>query len=344
MTTGTTTSRDKAGPTSASAGKLCVGLDLGGTHIKAGLVDPSGRMLESAVYDTPVDSTPGTVVTHMTEVMAEVAKAAGVGVDEIDAVGVGVPGLIDSPTGVVRACVNLKDWHHVPLRDMLRKATDKPVVVDNDANAAAFGEFTVAMQQTPELEHLALITLGTGVGAGVVLNRQVFHGGGGLAGEVGHMIVVPDGHLCGCGQRGCLEQYCSATAIIRDATELIATGKRSLLAQTLGTGESITTRHVFAAAADGDRMADKLIQDAARFLSVACINLCRVIDLQMIVLGGGVANAGEALLAPVRRAFEDQTWGIEGACEPTLGLSRLGNDAGFIGAAALAHAMLSHDA
>ncbi len=312
--------------------------------MKAGLVDPAGRMLESAVYDTPADSTPGTVVTHMTEVIGEVARAAGIGVEMIDAVGVGVPGLIDSPTGVVRACVNLKDWHHVPLRDMLRDATGKPVIVDNDANAAAFGEFTVALQQSPELEHLALITLGTGVGAGVVLNRLVFHGGGGLAGEVGHMVVVPDGHLCACGQRGCLEQYCSATAIIRDATELIATGKRSLLAQTLGTGEAITTRHVFAAAANGDRMADKLIHDAARYLSIACINLCRVIDLQMIVLGGGVANAGEALLAPVRRAFEDQTWGIEGACEPTIGLSQLGNDAGYIGAAALAHAMLSHGA
>ncbi|MFI4861530.1 MAG: ROK family protein [Phycisphaerales bacterium JB063] len=331
-------------PTAGRAGdeaqqRKYIGLDLGGTHIKAGLLDAQGKVLLAAVFDTPVDSTPGSVVQHMSDLTRGVASEAGVPMDDIAAVGIGVPGLIDSATGVVKACVNLKDWHDVPLRELAAEAIGKPVIVDNDANAASYGEFSVAMRHTPELQHLALITLGTGVGAGIVLNRQVFHGGGGMAGEVGHMVVVPGGHLCACGQRGCLEQYTSATSMVRDATELIATGKRSFLAQALSTGEKITTRHVFAAAEQGDRMANRLIEDAAKYLAIACINLCRVIDLEMIVIGGGVANAGEALAAPLRQAFYDQTWNIAGACEPTLQVTTLGNDAGYIGAAALAKAM-----
>ncbi|MEM9414711.1 MAG: ROK family protein [Planctomycetota bacterium] len=319
--------------------RMYIGLDLGGTHIKAGLVDAEGHVLRSDVFDTPANSTPDAVVEQLAIVTRGLAADEGVSMDDIAAIGVGVPGLIDSATGIVKACVNLKDWHDVPLRELAAEAIGKPVVVDNDANAASYGEFSVAMRHTPDLQHLALITLGTGVGAGIVLNRQVFHGGGGMAGEVGHMVVVPGGHLCACGQRGCLEQYTSATSVIRDATELIATGKRSHLALTLGTGEKITTRHVFAAAAEGDRMANKLIEDAAKYLAIACINLCRVIDLEMIVIGGGVANAGEALAAPLRQAFFDQTWSIPGACEPTLQVTTLGNDAGYIGAAALAKAM-----
>jgi len=337
MTTQPTTSAPD--PSAPSPGTKFIGIDLGGTHIKAGLVDADGKTLHAATFDTPAESTPQTVVERIVALAKGMASEAGVDPAEIAAMGIGVPGLIDSPTGVVKACVNLKDWHDVPLRDMAAAAFGKPVVVDNDANAAAFGEFSMALRESPNLQHLALITLGTGVGAGVVLNRQVFHGGGGLAGEVGHMVVLPDGHLCACGQRGCLEQYTSATSMVRDATELIATGKRSRLAETLGTGEKMTTRHIFAAAAEGDRLAGKLIEDAAKYLAIACINLCRVIDLQMIVIGGGVANAGNALLVPIRHAFQDQTWGIEGACEPTVEVTKLGNDAGYIGAASLAKAM-----
>lgn len=322
--------------TGTASASFCLGLDLGGTHIKAGLLGADGVVLHSAVFDTPIDSTPASVVRHMADLSRGITQDAGIDFEEIAAIGIGVPGLIDSATGVVKACVNLKDWHDVPLRERVAEATGKAVVVDNDANAAAFGEFSVAMRNNADLRHLALITLGTGVGAGIVLNRSVFHGGGGLAGEVGHMVVVPGGHLCACGQRGCLEQYASATSMIRDATELIATGKRSQLAMTLGTGEKITTRHVFAAAAQGDRLAQRLIDDATEYLAIACINLCRVIDLEMIVIGGGVANAGEQLADPLRRAFQDQTWSIEGACEPSIRVTDLGNDAGYIGAASLA--------
>lgn len=259
--------------------------------------------------------------------------------DDIQGVGIGIPGLIDSGTGIVRACVNLKGWKDVELRELVRNVMGKPVVVDNDANAAAFGEYSIALKRNTHLEHLALVTLGTGVGSGIVLNRRVFHGGGGLAGEVGHMIVEPNGHLCGCGQYGCLEQYASATAMVRQATERLAAGKSSTLKSLVDTG-SLTTQGVFSAAGQGDLVAERLVDDLASYLAIACVNLCRIIDLQAIVIGGGVAGAGDGLIAPLRKSFSRQNWGVAEGVMPTLSATELGNDAGFVGAAALVMADL----
>jgi len=320
-------------------GSLYLGIDLGGTSIKAGLLDDGCASVHTGTCDTPANSTPEVVVEQIAELGRRLADEAGVSPDRIAGVGIGVPGLIDSKSGIVKACVNLKDWHDVPLREMIAAAIGKPTVVDNDANAAAFGEFSMALEDAPDLEHLALVTLGTGVGAGIVLGRQVFHGGGGLAGEIGHMIVVPEGHLCNCGQSGCLERYISATAMVRRATERIATGKRSLLADALSSGKPLTTLDIFQAAAQGDGLSMSLIEDGAKYLAIACINLCRVIDLQMIIIGGGVANAGDALLEPLGEAFNAHNWNIDGAHKPTLHVTSLGNNAGYIGAGAL---IMSH--
>ncbi len=296
-------------------------------------------MIASTTDPTPTDSRPEVVVEAMNTMARRLVEEAGRSWDDVHGVGIGIPGLIDSSTGIVRACVNLKDWKDVELRQLVSNAMGKPVVVDNDANAAAFGEFSIALKRNTDLHHLALITLGTGVGSGIVLNRRVFHGGGGLAGEVGHMIVVPNGHLCGCGQYGCLEQYASATAMVRQASELIEAGKRSSL-QSLVRHGLLTTQDVFSAAAEGDLVAERLVDDLAYYLAIACVNLCRIIDLQAIVIGGGVAGAGDSLMKPLRRAFSRQTWGIAGAVMPKLSVTELGNDAGFIGAAALSMAGL----
>ncbi|MEM6260065.1 MAG: ROK family protein [Planctomycetota bacterium] len=279
------------------------------------------------------------MVQAMDQMARRLVDEAGRDWGQVRGIGIGVPGLIDSRTGIVRACVNLKGWKDVQLRQLASRAFGKPVEVDNDANAAAFGEYSIALKKDTGLLHLALITLGTGVGSGIVLNRRVFHGGGGLAGEVGHMIVVPNGHLCGCGQYGCLEQYASATAIVRQATELIAAGKDSSLKPLVEDG-TLTTQSVFTAAAQGDIVAERLVDDLASYLAIACINLCRIIDLQAIVIGGGVAGAGDGLLIPLRKSFSRQNWGVAGGILPTLSVTQLGNDAGFVGAAALS---MGHD-
>lgn len=284
---------------------------------------------------TPTDSRPDVVVDAMNTIARRLVDEAGYSWDELQGIGIGVPGLIDSRTGVVRACVNLKGWKDVELRDLAGRAMGKPVVVDNDANAAAFGEFSIALKRNTGLHHLALVTLGTGVGAGIVLNRRIFHGGGGLAGEIGHLIVEPNGYLCGCGQYGCLEQYASATAMVRQANELIEAGKSSSL-QTMVRHGLLTTQDVFSAAAEGDLVAERLVEDLASYLAIACVNLCRVIDLQAIVIGGGVAGAGDGLMQPLNKAFNRQNWGIGGGIKPKLSVTSLGNDAGFVGAASLA--------
>ncbi|MGB0767709.1 MAG: ROK family protein [Phycisphaeraceae bacterium] len=314
-----------------------IGLDLGGTQIKAGLLDRSSNILSQRCLPTPEDSRPEVVVAAMNEMARSLVAEQGFAWENVKGLGIGVPGLIESRTGIVRACVNLKGWKDVALRSLASEAMGLPVEVDNDANAAAFGEYSIALKKNTGLRHLALVTLGTGVGSGIVLNRRVFHGGGGLAGEVGHMIVEPNGHLCACGQYGCLEQYASATAMVRQATELIAAGKDSALKPLLTKG-MLTTQDVFAAAQKGDLLAERLVDDLASYLAMACINLCRIIDLQAIVIGGGVAGAGEALLSPLRKSFSSQNWGIAGGVMPTLSATQLGNDAGFVGAAALAMA------
>lgn len=276
----------------------------------------------------------------MATIARRLVESAGRTWDDVQGIGIGVPGLIDSRTGIVRACVNLKGWKDVELRELVGRAMGKPVVVDNDANAAAFGEYSIALKRNTGLQHLALVTLGTGVGSGIVINRRVFHGGGGLAGEVGHMIVEPNGHLCGCGQYGCLEQYASATAMVRQATELLGAGKRSALGPLVDSG-TLNTQHVFSAAGEGDIVAERLVDGLASYLAIACINLCRIIDLQAIVIGGGVAGAGDCLIRPLTKSFNRQNWGIAEGIMPTLSATELGNDAGFVGAAALVMADLN---
>ena len=289
------------------------------------------------MHPTPSDSRPEVVVQTLKDIANQLIRQSGRPWDNINAVGIGVPGLIDSRTGVVRACVNLKGWKDVCLRDMLHEQLNKPVMVDNDANAAAFGEYSIALKFNTGLKHLALVTLGTGVGSGIVLNRRVFHGGGGLAGEVGHMIVEPGGLLCACGQRGCLEQYASATALVRRAIEFMNAGKTSILKQQLD-DNTLSTEQIFAAAEQHDQLAARLVAELAYYLSIACINLCRIIDLQAVVIGGGVAGAGEYLLEMLRESFSEQDWGISGGMMPTFSATQLGNNAGFVGAAALAMA------
>lgn len=314
-----------------------VGIDLGGTQIKAGLLDPSCQVLASTVDPTPADSRPEVVVEVMQELARRVVADSGRQWSDVKGVGIGVPGLIESRTGIVRACVNLKGWKDVGLRELAGRAMGRQIVVDNDANAAAFGEYSIALKRNTGLHHLALVTLGTGVGSGIVLNRRVFHGGGGLAGEVGHMIVEPGGHLCGCGQRGCLEQYASATAMVRQATNFMAAGKTSVLEANLLDG-TLSTEAIFAAAENGDQLAARLVAELANYLAISCINLCRLIDLQAIVIGGGVAGAGEFLLQRLRSAFSEQNWGLAGGTSPTFSATELANDAGFVGAAALSMA------
>ncbi len=311
-----------------------IGLDLGGTNIKAGVVDDRGRVRAAESVPTPVDG-PSAVIDAMIGLTSVVAESAGIRVDDVACIGVGSPGLLDFERGIIIALPNLPGWADLPLRDHIAQRTGRPVIVENDANAAAFGEFWVGAGRDPSIRHMVMLTLGTGIGTGLIINGRVLHGGFNLGAEGGHVILDPDGPACGCGQRGCLESLASASHLARRAAEVLDAGERSSLQTIHQRGDSITSKDVFEAVEAGDALARRLAEQTATYLAIGCINLCRLLDPQMIVFAGGMALAGDMLFDLVRGAFDRRTWSVA-KDRVKIVPARLGNDAGFIGAAAVA--------
>jgi glucokinase len=249
-------------------------------------------------------------------------------------VGIGSPGPLDLDAGVVIGMPNIPGFQNVPLRDRLAERVGMRAVLENDANAAAVGEYMVGSGRGTSL--MVLLTLGTGVGSGIIIDGRLLHGSHGIGGEVGHMIVDPGGEECGCGQRGCLERYASATYLARHARRLIEReGRPSRLAEVLREKGDIDARDVCDARRAGDALAGEVWDRAVRFLAIACVSLCRVLDPDRIVLGGGMAKAGDDLLGPLRAHFRREHWNLAPP-RTELALASLGNDAGVIGAAGVA--------
>lgn len=313
-----------------------VGLDLGGTNIKAGVVDGAGRVVVKESTATKSQASAGEIVGQMIEAARGVVEQAGMRMEEVAGIGIGSPGPIDFERGVPEAAPNLPQLKGVEMPRLVREATGRPVVLENDANAAAFAEFWVGAGRDETIRHLVLLTLGTGIGSGVIVDGQVLHGGHGWAGEAGHMIVVPGGRPCSCGQLGCVEAYGSASNTAKRAVEAIGAGRPSALAKRLAPGEKgIDAKDVFEAAKEGDGLAQQIVEETAEYLGIACVSLCRILDPQMIVFAGGMIQAGEYLFARVRAAYARQTWRMT-ADRVVIVPSPLGNDAGLIGAAGVA--------
>jgi glucokinase len=252
----------------------------------------------------------------------------------VKGVGVGTPGPIDSRKGVIFSAPNLPGFTNAPVKTILQRKTGLAVHLENDANAAAFGEHWAGAGKG--VSEMIMLTLGTGVGGGIILGGKLYSGCGDTAGEFGHMVIDPSGPLCGCGQRGCLEQYGSATAIARRAREAVLAGTQSsMLTMAEGDPSKISSRLVHQAALDGDVLARQVWKDTSVFLGIGIANLVNIFNPQMVVLGGGVMLAGSDLLGPVRqevlnRAFERP------ASMAKIVAAKLGDDAGVIGAAAVA--------
>lgn len=311
-----------------------LGLDLGGTNIKAGVVDEHGRVRAADSVPTPDDS-PDVVIDAMIDLATAVAKSAGIRIGDVACVGIGSPGLLDLDRGVVIALPNLPGWEEQPLRDRIAQRTGRPVILENDANAAAFGEFWVGAGRDPSIRHMVMLTLGTGIGSGLIVDGRILHGGSSIGAEGGHMILDRDGPVCGCGQRGCLESFASASHLARRAGAALDAGERSSLDDVRRRGDSITAKDIFEAVDAGDALARRLAEQTAIYLAIGCINLCRLLDPQMIVFAGGMALAGDTLFDLVRSAFDRRTWSVA-KDKVQIVRARLGNDAGFIGAAAVA--------
>jgi glucokinase len=308
---------------------LACGIDVGGTKIAGGVVDDRGSILEELRVESPATDVQA-IEAAIETLVAELRTR-----HDIAAVGVGAAGYIDRARSVVLFAPNLA-WRDLDLKGDLERRLDLPVVVENDANAAAWGEFQFGAGH--DVDDLLLVTVGTGVGGGVVLDGSLYRGAFGVGAEIGHMRVVPDGIRCGCGNRGCFEMYASGTALVREARAAATAG--SLLAADLlelagGEPAGITGPLITEAARAGDTFALEQLASLGTWLGEGIASLTAVLDPAVVVIGGGVSAADELLLDPVRQAFATQLTGRGHRPMLEIRKARLGNRAGLIGAADL---------
>ena len=311
---------------------LYIGIDVGGMSIKAGLVDEEGNILFKHSCPTGVERGYVAVIRDIAQLGLATVEKGGHSMDEVKAIGIGIPGIMDQRTGIIPFCTNLA-WHDVPIIEEMKQYTDLPVYVDNDATVAGLAESVKGV--SADTKNSVFITLGTGVGGGVVLNGRVFSGAHGVATEIGHMVTVAGGLPCTCGKRGCWERYASATALIRAGRVLCAEKPNCPLMKHVDNDiRTITAKDVIDLAMDGDEDCVKIFDDYVYHLVVGLTNLINVYDPEIIVLGGGVSHCGDFLLNAVRALLPKYVF-FKSMPYARVELARLTNDAGIIGAAML---------
>jgi glucokinase len=315
-------------PSPARVEPHALGIDIGGTKIAAGVVTGDGRILDRTRVPTPPDDQAATLAALLAVVDELRARNPGV-----EAIGLGAAGLVEWPGGIARWAPH-NTYRHLELRRLLHERTGLPTIVDNDANVAAWAEARFGAGAGSD--DLVLVTVGTGIGGGLVLDGHLYHGEHGFAGELGHLIVDPDGDRCACGNRGCLEAMASGSALGRAAREVAARDPGGRLATLAGGPQRVTGEIVFQAAKEGDRAALDLFQRIGHWLGIGIASLITIFDPDVVVVGGGVSTTGELLLAPARASMERYVFGRAHRELPPVAPARLGANAGLVGAASLA--------
>lgn len=322
--------------------KFAIGVDLGGTNMRIAAVDSEGKQLEVITTSTEVKRGRDYVVGEMCEAIRGLRKKFE-GQHAFAGTGIGVPGIIDMETGMLFKSPNLPDWTNYPVRDEIQRRLDAQVILENDANVAALGEQWMGAAR--DADSMCMFTLGTGVGSGIVLNGKIWHGLMGMAGECGHITVYPEGVQCGCGNRGCVEQYASATAVKRMAIEAIATGKAPELARAMSENPEFSSKIVFQYAMQGDAAAKQIFEVVGRALAIAMADMINALNLPMYVIGGGVASGWEAFAPAMFEELRKRSYVFVATDPEEITAARkrtiitralLGSDAGLIGAAKLA--------
>jgi glucokinase len=315
--------------------KYCIGIDLGGTFIKFGLLDEGYRASEIFQLPTPAKLGGQSVVEQMVKGAQQLVAKLPRGNDDVVGIGIGSPGPLQISKGIVIASPNIPGMANCPIRDLVAEGAHLPTVLENDANAAAYGEFIAGAGKGAG--DMVMLTLGTGVGSGIIIDGKVLHGAHEIGAEFGHMIVQPGGEKCGCGQVGCLERYCSATFLALRAQRQVEQGRASLLAEVLKKNGRLDSRDVNAARKAGDALAGEVWDQAAQYLARACVSITRILDPDEIVLSGGLVNAGDDLMTPLLKYYHAMHWSLTKVLSPVL-IATLGTDAGVIGAAGVAWA------
>ena len=309
-----------------------IGIDLGGTNIAVGVVSEAGSILAETSAKTLAERPYQEVIRDMAACVMKAVTKAGMTEADIASIGIGIPGVAQGDSGVVFNCTNL-GWINVPLRAEMQKYINKPVFLDNDANVAALAESYFGV--SAGYKSSVMITLGTGVGGGIVINGRPWAGAHGRGGEIGHMTLVPDGAPCTCGNNGCVERYCSATAIIRMAKqECYSFPNTAILKKAGGDINRVNAKLVIDAAKEGDASALRVFNSFVKYLAMTINDITAFFDPDIIVLGGGVSYAGDFLLNSVAELLPRYQM-FKALPIPKLALAKLGNEAGIVGAAML---------
>ena len=311
--------------------RYCIGVDLGGTNIAAGIVDlDTKRIVESHSVQTNAPRPCRDIAADIHELCLELCRRFGIALTDVEWIGAATPGIVKD--GMVFTAANL-GWCDEPFRDILAELTGRPVYIANDANAAAFAE--AIWGSGAGANHVIAITLGTGVGGGIVIGGKIWEGMNGFAAEIGHMVIDVKGRWCGCGQRGCFETYCSATALVSETKRVMKLRPDSLMWNISAENQGkVNGKTAFAAARRGDPPAKQVVDEFIDYLAIGVANIINVFQPDVVCIGGGISGEGENLLAPLREQLQYISFGVHGLRTKVVAAS-FRNDAGIIGAALL---------
>jgi glucokinase len=326
---------------------LAIGVDLGGTNLRVAAYTADKGILDSLTLRTRLEAGPACVVDDMCEAITQLIDRHSNG-HFLAGIGVGSPGPLELPAGRLHHPPNLPGWDGFPLLDEIEKRLSRPVVIESDANLAALAENALGVGKALGVDSFCMLTLGTGVGNGIILNGRLWHGANGMGGEAGHMTIYPDGPVCGCGNNGCLEACASATALVNAAERMIAVGKAPGLAALKRDQGSLTALDLSTAARQGNADAKLIYEDAARALGICLAGLINILNLPLYVIGGGVATSWDLIERPLFQELERRSYvyaltapgraaskGMPGGGTKVLP-AKLGSEAGLLGACILA--------
>lgn len=310
--------------------KYHIGIDLGGTNIAAGVVDSAFNILSKTSVPTARPRSCREICADMAAVALKAVNLAGLTPDMIESVGIGAPGAVNSDDGVIEYSNNL-DFYNEPVAEYIREMIDKPVYLENDANAAAYGEFIAGSAKGAH--NAVCITLGTGVGGGIIIDDKIYSGFNFAGAEIGHMVIEVGGVECTCGRQGCFEAYSSATGLIRMTKEAMDAHSESKMHEMMG--DHISGRLAFNAMREGDAAAKEVVDKYIRYLAAGIANTINIFQPEVLCIGGGVCNEGDALMVPLREAVGNEVYSKRSAKNTKIVRATLGNEAGIIGAAFL---------
>jgi len=316
--------------------KYYVGIDLGGTNIVAGVVDENYNIISKASTKTNCPRPEKEIADDMAKMALQAVKNANLEISDIEWIGIGTPGIANSATGIIERANNL-GFVNTPMVKYIKETIDKPVFIENDANAAAYGEFVAGAAK--EARNAICVTLGTGVGAGIIIDGKIYSGSNYAGAEIGHTVIEVDGAECSCGRKGCFEAYSSATGLIRMSKEAMEKNPDSIMNKMAQEkGGKVTARTSFDAMRAGDKSAKEVVDKYIKYLAAGITNTINIFQPDILCIGGGVCNEGDPLLLPVKALVENEDFAKNSEKRTEIVIAKLGNDAGIIGAAFLGNA------